>query len=53
MLNKVLTYITIAFVILIVVVSLVDINTAVKIGVDAIIVALIIGILVYVGKIFR
>jgi hypothetical protein len=53
MIDKVLTYITIVFVIIIVIVSLVDINAAIKIGVDAIVVAIIIGMLVYVGKVFK
>jgi uncharacterized membrane protein YadS len=52
MLDKVLTYITIAFVIIIVIVSLVNIDMAIKIGVDAIVVAIIIGMLVYVGHLF-
>jgi L-asparagine transporter-like permease len=50
--EKVLTYITIVFIIIIVIVSLVNINTAIKIGVDAIAVAIIIGMLVYVGRLF-
>lgn len=44
--EKVLTYITIAQVILITVVSLVSIDAAIKIGVDAIAVAMVIGLLV-------
>ena len=40
-------------VILITVVGLVDINTALKIGVDATAAAMIIGLLVYVTRIFK
>lgn len=50
--NKVLTYIGIFSVILIAVVSFFDIDLAVKIAANAIIAALLIGILVYIGKIF-
>ena len=50
--NKVLTYIAIFSVILIAVISFFDIDLAVKIGANAIIAALIIGILVRIGDIF-
>lgn len=50
--EKVLSVIAIISVIVIFIVSLIDINKAVEIGVNAIIAALIIGILVYVGGIF-
>jgi hypothetical protein len=51
-LDKVLTGIAIISVIIIFIVSLFDINKAVQIGVDAIIAAVIIGILVYIGRLF-
>ena len=51
--KKVLTYITIFGVILIAVVSLFNIDEAVKIGANAIIAAILIGMLVKIGDIFR
>lgn len=53
MINKVLTYITILGVIIIAVVSLFDIDTAIKIAVNAIIAAILIGMLVKIGNIFK
>ena len=50
--NKVLTGIGIVFVLVIAIVSLIDIDLAIRIGVNAIIGSLLIGILVYVGRIF-
>ena len=52
MLNKVTAFILIFLVILITIVSFVSIDEAVKIGADAIVVALIIGILIYVSRMF-
>jgi len=51
-LNKVLTGIGIFSVLLIAVVSLFNIDLAVKIAVNAILATMLIGILVYIGKIF-
>jgi uncharacterized membrane protein YadS len=51
--NKVLTYITIFLVIVIAVVALFDIDEAVKIAVNAIVAAILIGMLVKIGDIFK
>lgn len=52
MLNRVLALIVIFFAILIVIVSFVSVDEAVKIGVDAIVVVLIIGIVIFVSRMF-
>jgi hypothetical protein len=52
-LNEILIGITIISVIIIAVVGLFDVDLAVKIGVDAITVAIIIGLLLYVTDVFK
>lgn len=50
--QRVATYVGIVSVVVIAVVSFIDIDLAVRIGVNAIIGSLIIGIIVYISKVF-